>query len=159
MRKMWKLYAALVLGAMLFSAGCGKSDNPPVTDNKAEPAKAVTETATAAPAPASAPALAGMEQPTGPVCQSCAMPMARPEDFGTNTDKTPCQDYCNLCYQNGAFMGPDMTCDQMIDLCTGVLCKKMNMPEPQARDMMKNCIPKLKRWQKTVEPKPAEAPK
>ncbi|MFH1228650.1 MAG: zinc ribbon domain-containing protein [Planctomycetota bacterium] len=142
MKKMWELYAALTLGAMLFATSCGKSDNPP-------PIPIKDAAATTAPA--------GREQPVAPMCQSCAMPMVNPEDFGTNVDKNPCPDYCCHCFQNGAFTAPDVTCDQMIDMCTGIMCKNMNMPEPQAREMIKNCIPQLKRWQKQMQETPPKS--
>jgi len=42
------------------------------------------------------------EGPKGPVCQSCAMPMTKPDDFGTNGDGTKNGDYCSMCYVESA---------------------------------------------------------
>ncbi len=81
------------------------------------------------------------------------MPMTKAEDFGTNADKSQNKDYCFHCYVSGAFTWPNATMEQMIDFCTNVMVKQMNMPEAQAREMMKNCIPPLKRWQKPAEQK------
>ncbi len=36
-------------------------------------------------------------------CQSCYMPVTKPEDFGTKADGSPSVDYCYHCYSNGAF--------------------------------------------------------
>jgi len=35
------------------------------------------------------------------ICKSCGMPMCRPEDFGTNADGTPNNDYCVHCCKDG----------------------------------------------------------
>ena len=37
------------------------------------------------------------------ICQSCGMNMDRIEDFGTNADKTPNDDYCVYCFKDGSF--------------------------------------------------------
>ena len=36
-------------------------------------------------------------------CQSCYMPMTKPEDFGKEADGSQSNDYCVHCYQNGDF--------------------------------------------------------
>ena len=36
-------------------------------------------------------------------CQSCYMPMNKPEDFGKEADGSPSDDYCVHCYQDGDF--------------------------------------------------------
>lgn len=145
MRRIWKLCVAASLVTAVFAVGCGK--NEPTTVGKTEAdAKKTTEE------PKNQAVNVSMEKPSGPMCQSCAMPMAKAEDFGTNADKTQSTEYCTHCYQNGAFTS-DMTMEQMIDFCTGIMVSKMNMPEAQAREMMKNSIPQLKRWQKPAESK------
>lgn len=82
-----------------------------------------------------------------PFCQSCAMPMAKPADFGTSADGTRVSDYCCYCFQNGQFTEPEITMQQMIDKCVTIMGQQGIMPEPQARAMMTEAIPKLKRWQ------------
>ncbi len=52
-------------------------------------------------------------QSQGSFCQSCTMPMHKPEDFGTNTDGSKNDEYCHYCYQNGKFVEPDITMEQM----------------------------------------------
>lgn len=84
--------------------------------------------------------------PQGPFCQSCAMPLAKPEDFGTNANGSQNQEYCHYCFQSGKFTGPEMTMEQMIEKCAGMM-KQMQMPETQI-EQTKTFIPMLKRWKK-----------
>lgn len=83
-------------------------------------------------------------------CQSCGMPMEQPSDFGTNQDGTPNEDYCCYCCQNGAFSNPDMTMEEMI-----AFNLKFNEENghpmgsnEEAKAMMEQWFPTLKRWQK-----------
>lgn len=88
------------------------------------------------------------EKPTGPFCQSCSMPMAKPEDFGTDNEGFNINDYCCHCFQNGKFTAPDMTLEQMIDLSADCMVKYAKMSEDQAKGIATNFIPMLKRWKK-----------
>ncbi len=87
------------------------------------------------------------EQPKGPFCQSCGMPMENEEVFGTNANGSKNQEYCYYCFQNGEFTDSDITMEEMIDLVAGVMAKEMKMPENNAKEMAKNFIPQFKRWQ------------
>lgn len=87
-----------------------------------------------------------LKQPRGPFCQSCAMPMERLEDFGTDIDESKNEDYCRFCFQNGAFTSPDITMQQMIDKISG-MAAIMKVSDAQAREIAEIFIPKLKRWQ------------
>lgn len=80
------------------------------------------------------------------VCQSCGMPLEKDEHFGTEKDGSKSSDYCTYCYQNGAFVSPDMTMAQMVDICVPYLVQG-GMAEAQARSVMESTLPKLKRWQ------------
>jgi hypothetical protein len=82
--------------------------------------------------------------PQGPFCQSCAMPMQKSEDFGTNTDGGKSKEYCHYCFQSGKFIEPNITMEQMIEKCSGVM-KQMNIPDKQITQT-KKFIPILKRW-------------
>ena len=83
-------------------------------------------------------------QPKGPFCQSCAMPMEKLEDFGTNVGGNQNKEYCRYCYQNGKFTEPDITREQMIEKCAGIM-RQMHIPETQI-EQTKKFIPMLKRW-------------
>jgi hypothetical protein len=82
----------------------------------------------------------------GPFCQSCGMPLDKPEDFGTDAVGYRVNDYCHYCYVQGAFMHPDMTIDEMTDKCVDALVRRSVMPEAKARTLMMEVLPKLKRW-------------
>ena len=85
-------------------------------------------------------------------CQSCGMPMQRPEDFGTNADGTPNSDYCVYCYKDGQFTA-DVTMDEMIEHNLQYLSEFNKDSDTQftpdeARAQMREFFPHLKRWKK-----------
>ena len=88
-----------------------------------------------------------MKQPTVTTCQSCAMPMVKPEQFGTNADNSRNNEYCCYCFQKGNFTNPNITMEQMIEKLIG-FAPQMKMTETQAREMANKVIPSLKRWRK-----------
>ena len=53
--------------------------------------------------------------PRGPFCQSCAMPMDKPELFGTEAGGARSADYCTYCYQNGKFTEPSPSQEHLLD--------------------------------------------
>jgi hypothetical protein len=87
------------------------------------------------------------QQPKGSLCQSCGMPLEKLEDFGTAPNGSKISDYCNYCFQNGAFTEPDISMQGMIDKCVAIMTQQGIMPEAQAKALMDDVIPKLKRWQ------------
>ncbi|MBB6023647.1 putative transcriptional regulator YdeE [Paenibacillus sp. JGP012] len=82
------------------------------------------------------------------VCQSCGMPLASAEQFGTEMDGSPTREYCIYCYKDGKFEQEDMPLEGMVEMCTTIL-KQEGMDEESARSMLRNQLPYLKRWQKT----------
>ncbi len=81
-------------------------------------------------------------------CQSCGMPLTSPEDHGTEADGSASQDYCQYCYQKGAFTS-SMTMEEMIYFCV----PHMTAPHPemtaqQAKAQMEQFFPMLLRWKK-----------
>lgn len=89
-----------------------------------------------------------MEQPHGPFCQSCGMPLQKEEDYGTNADGSKNDGYCHYCFQNGQFTQPDITMDEMIQIVIGNMVAMKIMPTAQAKELANTYIPQLKRWQK-----------
>jgi hypothetical protein len=85
----------------------------------------------------------------GPFCQSCGMPLEKPEDFGTAASGFRINDYCCWCYAGGAFTEPDISMEQMIDKCVAIMNEHGIMPEAQARSLMTQVMPELKRWKKS----------
>ncbi|MDR2957016.1 MAG: zinc ribbon domain-containing protein [Coriobacteriales bacterium] len=80
-------------------------------------------------------------------CQSCGMPLGDTDDaFGTNADGSKNEDYCQYCYENGNFT-LDCTMDEMIEFCVPHMAStNPDISETQAREMMLEFFPTLKRW-------------
>ena len=81
------------------------------------------------------------------------MPLTN-EILGTNTDGSRSEDYCIYCYKDGKFT-QDMTMEQMIDHCaqfTDEINKWSgeNMTVEQAKEMMRQFYPTLKRWKNSL---------
>lgn len=87
------------------------------------------------------PVVAGQQ-----ICQCCAMPMAKPEDFGTEADGSPNMDYCCYCYEKGSF-GENKTMEEVIEICIPFSLEAGVYPDAEAaRAGMLSFFPKLKRW-------------
>lgn len=84
--------------------------------------------------------------PAGPFCQSCSMPLREPDAFGTEADGSKAGEYCHLCYQDGAFTS-DVTMEEMIDISAKGMSEAMGTPAPEAKLMLSQIVPHLKRWQ------------
>lgn len=83
-------------------------------------------------------------------CQSCGMPLVKPEDFGTDADGGRNADYCTWCYRDGAFTA-DMTLDEMIEANLQFLDEWNRDSEKQwtkdeVREELRMMMPRLKRW-------------
>lgn len=73
------------------------------------------------------------------------MPLAKdPKGGGTYSDGTKSHTYCSYCYADGRFIQPNMTVDQMKELCVAKL-HEMGYPKFVARLMVWN-LHKLERW-------------
>jgi hypothetical protein len=86
-------------------------------------------------------------QSQAPICQCCAMPMQKQEDFGNNADKSKNSEYCRYCYQNGRFT-VNMSLEEFIEKQIQIAQEKLGMPEEKARRMAQTILPTLKRWSK-----------
>lgn len=81
----------------------------------------------------------------GKICQSCGMPLSKdPEKGGSNTDGSRSEVYCSLCYDNGQFIHPDFTAEEMQTHCIEQL-KLRGMPGFMGW-LFTRGIPKLSRW-------------
>ena len=77
-------------------------------------------------------------------CQSCGMPLNDVNDYGTNADGSRNDEYCKYCYENGRFK-QQCTMEEMIETCVPHIT---SMTPDEARHMMQEWFPTLKRWQK-----------
>ncbi|MCD8101405.1 MAG: zinc ribbon domain-containing protein [Alistipes sp.] len=86
-------------------------------------------------------------------CQSCAMPLTNPEEIGTEKDGTKSADYCIYCYKDGEFT-EELTMEECIDKCTQYLAEYnehagREVTLDEAKAMMRETFPKLKRWRRS----------
>ena len=77
-------------------------------------------------------------------CQSCSMPLDKPELLGTEKDGSKSNEYCTYCYQNGSFTNSNMTLAEMKILVKEQM-EKMKMDEGVIH-MAVSSLPNLKRW-------------
>jgi len=85
----------------------------------------------------------------GPICQSCGMPMAKQDEFGTNSDGSKSNDYCCFCFQDGNFNDGCTTAEQKSDHIARIVGKIKGTSENQLKDEAKKYLPllkELKRW-------------
>jgi len=90
-------------------------------------------------------------------CQSCGMPLdaemvfgkdSTESVFGKEKDGSLNQDYCYLCYVDGAF-SVDTTMEGMIESCVPYTSNNNPWPDAEtARKEMQKFFPKLTRWAK-----------
>ena len=80
------------------------------------------------------------------LCQSCALPMEREEDFSKNADGSKNEEYCCYCFAEGNFTEPDITMEEMIEKVSDIM-EEMEMPE-DIIEKISIFIPMLKRWSK-----------
>jgi len=78
-------------------------------------------------------------------CQSCGMPMNDPAVRGTEANGAHTEEYCMDCFENGAFKQPELTMEQMADICVGYMVEE-GMEEAKARAILESQLPTLKRW-------------
>jgi hypothetical protein len=83
---------------------------------------------------------------SGQICQSCAMPLQKTEDFGTEAEGARSEEYCRFCYREGKFTDPDITLEGQIEKLVKLAGKEMGIEEEMARAMANEIIPRLKRW-------------
>ena len=84
--------------------------------------------------------------PNQKFCQSCAMPMNSDADYGTDSNGKLSADYCKYCYMNGAFVDATITMEEMSEFCARKMDEMKVAPYVQAKEMMNQVLPSLKRW-------------
>lgn len=82
---------------------------------------------------------------SGPVCQSCGIPLSLDErGSGTEADGTKNREYCSHCYARGEFLHPIITMPQMI-LRASARLRDLHVPESSIARIT-GSLPSLKRW-------------
>lgn len=80
-------------------------------------------------------------------CQSCGMPLQTKKAGdcrGSESDGSKSEKWCNLCYENGTFIGPECTLDQMKKIVDDALIQ--NGSGKLMRWMAQKQLPRLERW-------------
>jgi len=79
------------------------------------------------------------------ICQSCAVPFDEGHAMlrAREPDGTP-SPYCVYCYADGAFIDPQATAQDMIEI--GVPHRASKVGETQARAELSALVPTLARW-------------
>jgi len=83
-------------------------------------------------------------------CQSCGMPLCKDpkgEGGGTKADGNPSNLYCSYCYEDGKFLQPDITAEEMQAFVKEKL-KEMGGFMKLFAGFFSRGIPKLDRWKK-----------
>ena len=76
------------------------------------------------------------------------MPVSKdPKGSGTNADGQPSHKYCSFCYENGEFLQPDITAEEMQAFVKSKL-KEMGGFMKLFAGFFTKRIPKLERWKK-----------
>jgi len=81
-------------------------------------------------------------------CQSCGVPFddAHQELIAKETDGSASM-YCTYCYQDGAFLNPDATVEDMVSMGVPHLAHKIG--EQAAREQLSELVPTLARWRES----------
>ena len=78
-------------------------------------------------------------------CQSCGMPLGD-GFFGTEKNGSETQEYCKFCYQDGEYVQPDLTVDDMIQMSINNMTTAQGMSQEESERLAQEYIPNLKRW-------------
>ena len=81
------------------------------------------------------------------ICQCCGMPL-EDDIIGREKDGMPNENYCKWCYADGTYTYSDM--DELIDVCIPHMVKEGFTGE-QAREFLKQSLPKLDYWKRYEE--------
>jgi hypothetical protein len=74
------------------------------------------------------------------------MPLTDESLLGTEKDGSKNQEYCKYCYQNGSFVNPGITVDQMSSFIQQKM-KEMHIDAAITNNAVA-VLPQLKRWRK-----------
>ena len=89
--------------------------------------------------------MATKHRPKAPLCQSCAMPLERPLDHGTDVGGRRDEDYCRECFHEGVFTQPNLLMDEMIARLS-TMSDRLHLTVVEATELGRRLLPTLKRW-------------
>jgi putative zinc ribbon protein len=82
-----------------------------------------------------------------PDCESCGFTIRRPRDHGTAADGAEIDQYCAVCYRDGAFVHDATDIPDFLTKATPDLVKHWGGSVGKTKLTLKKQLPKLPRWQ------------
>lgn len=79
-----------------------------------------------------------------PLCQSCGIPLDNDAIKGTEKNGLKNQEYCKFCYDQGGFINPNLTLDEMKERVENQM-KKLKLSDEAIQEAM-SILPPLNRW-------------
>ena len=80
-------------------------------------------------------------------CQSCGLPFNEEHKGFIAKEKDGSDSiYCTFCYQDGAFINPNATAQDMIAIGSKEIAKKNDSQIQAAIEELSRLVPTLKRW-------------
>lgn len=79
------------------------------------------------------------------ICQSCGMPLAQTQDFGSNIDGSSNSDYCHYCFIDGHFTDEGITLAEKMQKNIDIAVR-MGMNRALASKLALKVLPGLQRW-------------
>ncbi len=79
-----------------------------------------------------------------PLCQSCGIPLDNDTIKGTEKNGLKNQEYCKFCYDQGGFINPNLTLDEMKERVENQM-KKLKLSDEAIQEAM-SILPPLNRW-------------
>ncbi len=77
-------------------------------------------------------------------CQSCSMPLQNDAMLGTEKDGSKSRQYCKYCYQDGAFVNPGMSLQEMTSFVK-IKMQEMHIDQGIINKTVET-LPFLNRW-------------
>lgn len=85
------------------------------------------------------------------LCQSCGIPLDNEATKGTEKNGLKSEEYCKYCYENGVFLNPEMSLDQMKNNVETIM-KKLELHHYEIQKAV-NILPALTRWKTSSKTK------
>jgi hypothetical protein len=82
-----------------------------------------------------------------PDCESCGYTIRRPPDRGTDASGEPIDQYCTVCFREGAFVHDATDIPDFLTKATPDLVKHWGGSVGKTKLTLKKQLPKLPRWQ------------
>lgn len=81
-----------------------------------------------------------------PLCQSCGIPLDNDAIKGTEKNGLKNQEYCKFCYDQGGFINPNLTIDEMKERVENQM-KKLKLSDEAIQEAI-SVLPPLNRWKR-----------